>query len=140
MAQAVTTDTPSPFLAKLLAPLAVPLERRRFLADLRRDAEDIWSIAQHRFYAAQAYRDHCAHIRRAAEIERKSLRVPEAGEEQRACLAMITAIDKMMHVPAPTLGALRAKQKLRQVDGGRDRWETEIAADVEALAARSCVR
>ena len=42
---------------------------------------------------------------------------------------MIATVDRIMHAPAPTIGALRQKQKLRGFDGGRDRWETAIQAD-----------
>lgn len=133
MAQAAQTDTRSSFLAQLLAPIAAPATDRRFLAELRREAELAWSLTLHRYYAARAYREHCGHLRRAAEIERRTLKVPEAGLERQAHLAMISTVDRMMHVPAPTIGALRQKEKLRAFDGGRDRWEAAIAADSARL-------
>lgn len=129
MAQAVPTDTRSTFLAQLLAPIAAPAAGdRRYLRELRDELEQAWSLVLHRYYAARAYREHCAHTRRAAEIER-GRDMPEGAEEARAQLAMLTAVDRMMHIPAPTIGALRHKQKLRGLDGGRDRWEAAIAAD-----------
>ena len=133
MAQAVHPDTRSTFLAQLLAPIGAPAANRRFLAELRREAEQAWSLALHRYHAARAYREHCGHLRRAAEIERRSLHVAESADERQAQLAMLTAVDRMMHVPAPTLGALRQKQQLRRFDGGRDRWEAAISADVARL-------
>ena len=133
MAQAVPADTRSAFLTQLLAPITAPAANRCFLAELRQEAERAWSLASHRYWAAKALREHHAHLRRAAEIERRTLLVPEAADEARAHLAMVAAIDRMMHVPAPTIGALRQKQKLRQVSGGRDRWEAAITADVSRL-------
>lgn len=132
MAQAAIPDTRSTFLAQLLAPIAAPAESRRFLAELRREVEEAWSLALHRFHAARAFREHCAHLRRIAEIERRGVAAEAAGEAQ-AHLAMLEAVNRMMHVPAPTIGALRHKQKLRGFDGGRDRWEAAIAADEAAL-------
>ncbi len=136
MAQAASADTRSTFLAQLLAPIAAPAANRRLLVELRREAADAWSLVLHRFYAAQALRDHHGHLRRAAEIERRTLNVPEAADEARAQLAMIAAVDRMMHIPAPTIGALRQKEKLRGFDGGRQRWESAIAADAVLLMER----
>lgn len=129
MAQAASVDTRSIFIAKLLAPLSSPREARRLAAEVRRDAERAWSIAHHRYYAALSHRDHAAHVRIAAVLERRNVKVPEIAEEQRAQLALLAAVDYLMHVPAPSRAALRQKQKLRKFDGGRDRWEEAIAAD-----------
>lgn len=134
MAQAVSLDTRSTFLAQLFAQITVPPAERRLLAELRREAGQAWSLATHRFYAAMALRDHHVHARRAAEIERRSFQGAEAAAEARAQLALVEAVDDMMHVPAPTMRALRQKQKYRQITGGRQRWDAAIAADIARLA------
>lgn len=136
MEQAIPIATSSTFIAKLLAPIAAPADTKeaRLLArDRKRALERAWSLVHHRYYAAHAYSDHCSHLRRAAEIERRSLKVPEAATDAQAWLAMVSAIDAMMHVPAPTIGALRLKQKLARVGGGRDRWNAAIAIDIADL-------
>ena len=100
-----------------------------FDREQRRELEDAWALARHRYYAADAYRTYCSHRRRAAEIEQRRLLVPEAVADEQAQLDFIAAIDAMMLVPAPTIGALRLKQKLRMVSGGRDRWIDAIRSD-----------
>ena len=139
MAQAVSIDTRTAFLAKLVAPLPArskPAADRKYLRELRREIEGVWNIALHRFYAARALRDHCAHSRRADQLERVA-GSDFAAREDDATLAMLTAVDRMMHIPAPAIGALRQKEKLRGFNGGRERWDAAIAADrsrlVEAL-------
>ena len=136
MAQAVSVATPSSFIAQLLAPIVAPAgvkAARQFDREQRRELEDAWALARHRYYAADAYRSYCTHRRRAAEIEQRRLLVPEAIADEQAQLDFVAAIDAMMLVPAPTIGALRVKQKLRKVSGGRDRWEAAIADDVAQL-------
>lgn len=136
MAQAASTDTRSSFIAQLLAPISTRGDTpvgRRLLREMRHDMERVWSIALHRYYAASAYRSYCTHTRRAAEIERRSFDIPEAALGAQADLAMIAAVHRMMDVPAPTIGALRQKEKLRSFNGGRERWEAAIAADVARL-------
>lgn len=43
-------------------------------------------------------------------------------------------------VPTPTIGALRTKQKMRELNGGRDRREADLAADAERLIGSENVR
>ena len=105
MEQAVPTSTLSSFIAQLLAPIIPPADEkaaRRFAAEKRHELERAWDLVKHRLYAAQSYRDHCAHVSRAAEIEQRRLVVPEAVAAEQAQLDMITAIDVLMLVPAPT--------------------------------------
>lgn len=134
MAQATTQSTSSAFVAKLLAPVVAPRENRRYLAELRHEAETAWAIVLHRFYAAKAWRDVVAHRARADALERRIAQLPDwSGQAQ---LDMIAAVDKMMMVPAPNRGALRQKMKLRGLSGGRERWEAAIAADCARLGVR----
>lgn len=137
MAQAASTDTRSTFIAQLLAPIPAPAATRGALSERRRDLEQAWGLVWHRYHAAQALRSHAAHARRAAEIERRTLDVPERAAEARAELAMIAAVDRLMHVPAPTIAALRQKRKLRAFSGGRQRWDAAIAADEGRLGGRN---
>ena len=78
-----------------------------------------------------------AHARRAAKIELRSHRVPQAADEAKVQLDLLAAVDRMMHVPAPTLGALRLKQKLRGTDKGRERWDVAITSDEARLGRRA---
>lgn len=135
MAQAGTSHTLSTFIAQLLAPLKTPPVDRVALREARRDLEDAWSLAHHRYWAAHALREHYAHQSRAAEIERRTLNVPERENEAQAQLALLSAIDRLMCIPAPTIGGLRQKQKLRSFSGGRERWEAAIADDIVRLGA-----
>lgn len=133
MAQAVPTDTPSSFIAKLLAPITEPVQNRMMRAEFQRDAEEAWSIALHRVHAFRAAREQYSHLRRVAQLEARHEKVPEAMSEQNAQLALLTAVDRLMHVPAPSKKAVRQKQLWRTFDGGRDRWEVAIAADLVRL-------
>lgn len=127
MAQAVPADTRSTFLAKLLAPLPLPIDRRAML-ERRRELEDAWSLAYHRYHALRALEDYHGHTSRAAEIERKTMNVPERQEVESTHLRRIAAADRLMMVPAPSRSALNMKRKMRDFAGGRDRWEAAIAA------------
>lgn len=132
MAQAAQALTPSVFIAKLLAPITDaidPRAQRRFAREVRDAREQRWRLVQHGYYAARAYREHCVHTLRAAEIAQRRFDLPEAAKAARAQLSLVTAIDRLMATPAPTIGALRLKQKLRKVDGGRNRWEQAIEVD-----------
>ncbi len=136
MAQAVPADTRSTFLAKILAPLPHAISRRALL-EWRRDLEDAWSVAYHRYYAIEALERYHSHICHAVKIERKVLTVPEQEEQSRAHLARVAAADRLMMTPAPTTVQLNMKRKMRGFNGGRDRWETAIAADEARLAAEA---
>lgn len=136
MAQAAQALTPSVFIAKLLAPITDatdPRAQRRFAREVRDARERRWRLVQHGYYAARAYREDCAHTLRAAEIVHRRFDLPEAAEAARAQLLLVTAIDRLMATPAPTIGDLRLKQKLRKIDGGRDRWEQAILRDEDSL-------
>lgn len=139
MVQAAHSFTPSPFIAKLLAPITDAIDphaNRRFAREVRDARERRWRLAQHGYYAVQAYREHCTHMLRAAEIVHRRFDLPEAAEAARAQLSLVKAIDRLMATPAPTIGALRLKQKLRKVDGGRDRWEQAIMRDEQSLTGK----
>lgn len=136
MAQATSIDTRSSFITKLLAPITTSADTaagRRLIREMRDDMERVWSIVLHRYHAAHAYQTYCSHTRRAAEIERRRFDIPEAELDAQARLMMIAAVDCIMDVPAPTIGALRQKEKLRGFNGGRDWWEAAIAADHKRL-------
>ncbi len=132
MAQAVPADTRSAFLAKILAPLPRAINRRALL-EWRRDLEDAWSIAYHRYYAIEALERYHSHMCHAIKTERKVLNVPEQDEHSRAHLARVAAADRLMMTPAPTKVQLNMKRKMRGFNGGRDRWEAAIAADEARL-------
>lgn len=136
MAQAVPTPTLSTFIDQLLAPIADHIASREIQSELRRDSEEAWSIAYHRYHAAQARRSHVTHTCRALEVERRDLNIPEHQQVAQAHLDVISAINCLMMVPAPSPSALRMKIKLRGADEGRDRWDRAIAADEARLAER----
>lgn len=135
MAQAISSPTPSDFLAQLLAPLnGSPAERRQFVAEQRREAEMAWRIAYHRYHAATAYEESCVHAQRAAELTGRVVKdPPTAAAHAQAGLDRLSAIDRLMMTPAPDMVALRMKRKMRRCDGGRDRWEAAIIADEARL-------
>lgn len=126
----------SPFIAALLAPIEMPTDARAarlYANELRREWEDAWSLAYHRYQAADYLRHHCGHAAYAAVIEQRRSKVPEADAERRAFRGLIEAVHALMLVPAPTIGALRLKQKLERLDGGRPAWNAAIAADLAHL-------
>lgn len=134
MAQAVSSPTLSSFIAQLTGPIqGTSIEVRRFSAELRREAEAAWTVAYHRYHAATSYASYCSHTRTAAQRERRTLNVPEAAAVAQAELDRISAADRLMMTPAPTTTALRMKKKMRDYNGGRDRWEAAIAADEARL-------
>lgn len=125
----------SAFLSKLLAPLSDASEERSFQIDLRNEADFAWSEALHRYYAADAHRSVCSHRLHAVRLAgRLKPRLQKSAAEQQAWLDFLSALNALMLVPAPTIGALRMKQKHRKADGGRDRWEAAIAANEARLA------
>ena len=131
--EAATAAASSPFLSKLLAPLADPNEERCFVLDLTREADFAWREALHRFHAADKYREVCCHRFHAVQLAGRVVPERQAAAEEQAWLDFLSALNALMLVPAPTIGALRIKQKRCMTDGGRDRWEAAIAADETRL-------
>ncbi|MEE2917010.1 MAG: hypothetical protein VYB32_08070 [Pseudomonadota bacterium] len=134
----MTVTTPTPFIAKLLAPAAAPLDAksaRAYQRELRYELQDAWSLVYHRYHAAQAHRSYCSHALSAARLVHRRLNLPEDDAHRRSYQTVFDAVDDLMLVPAPNIGALRLKQKLSGVDGGREAWVAAIAADEERLSA-----
>lgn len=124
------------FMAAVLAPISAgteqvdtKAERRAILDDMNREWRAAWLLMRAAHYDWLA-----ADLRAIHAVEVQNKPHPTIRSVAAECETdRWKTHDALMQVPAPTIGALRWKQKSRAYNGGRAEWDEAISVDVTRL-------